>query len=111
MRIFLDTANIEEIRQGARLGIISGVTTNPSLISQEKAASYEASIKEICAIIPGPVSAEVLAEEVEPMVEQARRISTWAPNVVIKIPATAAGLEATSILCRDNIKVNFTLCF
>lgn len=111
MRIFLDTANIEEIRQGARLGIISGVTTNPSLISQEKAAGYEASIKEICAIIPGPVSAEVLAEEVEPMVEQARHISTWAPNVVIKIPATATGLEATSILARDNIKVNFTLCF
>jgi len=111
MRIFLDTANIEQIRQGAKLGIISGVTTNPSLVSKEAVADYQVTIKEICSIISGPVSAEVLAEGVEPMIEQARRISTWAPNVVIKIPATIAGLEATSALARDNIKVNFTLCF
>jgi len=111
MRIFLDTANIEQIRQAAKLGIISGVTTNPSLVSKEKAADYEATTKEICSICSGPISAEVLVEEVEPMLEQARQISTWAPNVVIKIPATTAGLEATSVLARDNIKVNFTLCF
>ncbi|MDD5038181.1 MAG: transaldolase family protein, partial [Dehalococcoidales bacterium] len=65
----------------------------------------------ICSIIPGPVSVEVLAVEVGPMIEQAQRISTWAPNIVIKIPATAAGLEVTSALARDKIKVNFTLCF
>ena len=111
MRIFLDTANIEQIRGAAKLGIISGVTTNPSLVSQEGQADYQAAIKEICSIIPGPISAEVLGEEVESMIEQARDISTWAPNIVIKIPATTTGLEATSILARDNIKVNFTLCF
>ncbi len=111
MRIFLDTANIDQIRQAAKLGIISGVTTNPSLVSKEAAADYETAIKEICSIVPGPISAEVLVEGVEPMIEQARRITTWAPNIVIKIPATTDGLEATSILARDNIRVNFTLCF
>ena len=111
MRIFLDTANIDQIRQAAKLGIISGVTTNPSLVSKEAAVDYEAAIKEICSIIPGPISAEVLVEDVESMIEQARRISTWAPNIVIKIPATAAGLEATSALAKEDIKVNFTLCF
>jgi transaldolase len=111
VRIFLDTANVEHIRKAAKLGIISGVTTNPSLVSQEGKADYQAAIKEVCSIIPGPISAEVLGEEVESMIEQARDISTWAPNIVIKIPATITGLEATSILAKDNIKVNFTLCF
>jgi len=111
MRIFLDTANLEQIRQGARLGIISGVTTNPSLVSQEEARDYEQLVKEICAIIPGPISAEVLEDELTPMIDQARQIAAWAPNVVVKIPATIVGLETTSILSKDNIKVNFTLCF
>ena len=111
MRIFLDTANVEQIREAAKLGIIDGVTTNPSLVSKEGKANYQAAIKEICSIIPGPISAEVLGEDVKSMVEQARDISSWAPNVVIKIPATATGLEVTSILAGDNIKVNFTLCF
>ena len=111
MRIFLDTANIDQIRQAAKLGIISGVTTNPSLVSKEATVDYEAAIKEICSIIPGPISAEVLVEDVEPMIEQARRISAWAPNIVIKIPATVAGLEATSALTKEDIRVNFTLCF
>ncbi len=111
MRIFLDTANIEQIKQGAKLGVVSGVTTNPSLVSKEAMTDYKTVIKEICAIIPGPISAEVLVEGVEPMIEQARDISTWAPNVVIKIPATTEGLEVTSALAKENIKVNFTLCF
>ena len=111
MRIFLDTANIDQIRQAAKLGVISGVTTNPSLVSKEGLADYKAVVKEICSIIPGPVSAEVLVEGVEPMIEQARDISTWAPNVVIKIPATTDGLEAISILAKENIKINMTLCF
>ena len=111
MRIFLDTANIDQIKRAAKLGVISGVTTNPSLVSQEGATDYEATIKEICSIIPGPISTEVLVEGVEPMIEQARQISTWAPNVIIKIPATADGLEVTSILAKEGIKVNFTLCF
>ena len=111
MRIFLDTANIDQIRQAAKLGIISGVTTNPSLVSKERATDYEATIKEICSIIPGPISTEVLVEGVEPMIEQARKISTWAPNIVIKIPATTDGVEVTSALRKEGIEVNFTLCF
>ncbi len=111
MRIFLDTANIDQIRQAAKLGIISGVTTNPTLVSKEKAADYQATIKEICSVIPGPVSAEVVVEEAESMIKQARQISTWAPNIAVKIPATTDGLEVTSALARDGIKVNFTLCF
>ncbi len=111
MRIFLDTANIDQIRQAAKLGVISGVTTNPSLVSKEGATDYEATIKEICSIISGPISTEVLVEGVEPMIGQARQISTWAPNIVIKIPATTEGLEVTSALAKEGIKVNFTLCF
>ncbi len=111
MRIFLDTANIDQIKQGAKLGIISGVTTNPSLVSKEAASDYQTVVKEICSIISGPVSVEVLAEDAETMLAQARQMSAWAPNVVIKIPATVAGLEVTSILSKEDIKVNFTLCF
>jgi transaldolase len=111
MRIFLDTANIDQIRQAAKLGVISGVTTNPTLVSKEKTADYEAIVKEICSIISGPISVEVLVEGVKPMIEQARLISSWAPNIVVKIPATTDGLEVTSTLAKENIKVNFTLCF
>jgi transaldolase len=111
MRIFLDTANIDQIRKGAKLGIVSGVTTNPTLVSKEKTADYEATVKEICSIISGPVSVEVLTGGVEAMIEQARKIAKWAPNVVIKIPATLEGLEVTSALAKEGIKVNFTLCF
>ena len=111
MRIFLDTANIDQIRQGAKLGVVSGVTTNPSLVSNEGLADYKAVVKEICSIVPGPVSAEVVVEGVQAMIEQAREIATWAPNVVIKIPATADGLEVISALAKEGIKVNMTLCF
>jgi len=111
MRIFLDTANIEQIRQATKLGVISGVTTNPSLVSKEAFTDYQAIVAEICSIVPGPISVEVLVEETASMIEQARQISTWAPNIVIKIPATLGGLEATSVLSKENIKVNFTLCF
>ncbi|MFH1032303.1 MAG: fructose-6-phosphate aldolase [Chloroflexota bacterium] len=111
MRIFLDTANLEQLKKAVNLGVVSGVTTNPSLVSKEKATSYEAIVKEICAIVPGPVSVEVLVEGVEPMFDQAKQISTWAPNIVVKIPATIEGLEVTKRLAKENIKVNFTLCF
>jgi transaldolase len=111
MRIFLDTANVDQIRQGVKLGVVSGVTTNPTLVSKEGHKDYEAVVKEICSIVPGPVSAEVVVEGVPAMLEQAREIATWAPNVVIKIPSTAEGLEITSQLAKENIKVNMTLCF
>jgi len=111
MRIFLDTANIEQIKKATRLGVISGVTTNPSLVCKEGRSDYQTVVKEICSIVHGAVSVEVLVEGVEQMIEQARDIATWAPNIVIKIPATIDGLEVTSALAKDNIKVNFTLCF
>ncbi len=111
MRIFLDTANISEIRQGVKLGVVSGVTTNPTLVSKEGLADYKACVKEICSIVSGPVSAEVVVNEVEAMLRQAREIATWAPNVVVKIPSTTQGLEVISALAKENIKVNMTLCF
>jgi len=111
MRIFLDTANIDQIRQAAKLGIISGVTTNPSLVSKEATADYETVTKTICSIVSGSVSVEVLAEDAESMIKEARIKASWAPNVTIKIPATADGLEAMSALSKENIEVNMTLCF
>jgi len=111
MQIFLDTANIDQIREAARLGIISGVTTNPSLLSKEATSDYEAVTKKICSIINGPVSVEVLSEDAESMMKEARIKAAWAPNVNIKIPITAEGLRATSVLSKENIKINMTLCF
>lgn len=111
MRIFLDTANIEEIRQAAKLGVVSGVTTNPSLVAKEERADLKAVIQEITSIIDGPISAEVFRSEAEAMIQEARKISSWSPNIVVKIPITAAGLEATSVLSQENIKCNLTLCF
>jgi len=111
MQIFLDTANIEEIKKAARLGIISGVTTNPSLLSKEATSDYETVTRKICSIVSGPVSVEVLAEDADSMIEEARAKAAWSPNVNIKIPITADGLQATSALSKENIKVNMTLCF
>ncbi len=114
MRIFLDTANLDEIRQGARLGVVSGVTTNPSLVAKEGKADlqeYREVVRKIAEIIDGPISAEVLASDVESMLEEGRWIATWTSKVVVKLPSTAAGFEATSILAKEGIKVNQTLCF
>ncbi|MBM3156094.1 MAG: fructose-6-phosphate aldolase [Chloroflexi bacterium] len=111
MRIFLDTANIDEIRQAARLGVVSGVTTNPSLVAKEKKADMKAVIQEISSIVDGPISAEVLSLEPEAMIREARNVSSWSPNVVVKIPMSAAGLEAISVLSREGIRTNLTLCF
>jgi transaldolase len=111
MRIFLDTANIGEIRQAARLGVISGVTTNPSLLAKEKRADMKAVIREISSIVDGPISAEVLSLEPEAMIREAREVSSWSPNVVVKIPMSASGLEAVSVLSKEGIRTNLTLCF
>ncbi|MBT9148815.1 MAG: fructose-6-phosphate aldolase [Dehalococcoidia bacterium] len=111
MRIFLDTANINEIRQAAKLGIISGVTTNPSLVAKENRCDLRDVIREITSIINGPISAEVLSSDPRGMIEEAQQISSWSPNVVVKIPISAAGLEAISALCLRGIKTNMTLCF
>lgn len=111
MQIFLDTANIDQIKQAAGLGIISGVTTNPSLLAKEGHADYESATKKICKIVDGPVSVEVLSEDAEAMIKEARVKAAWAPNVNIKIPITAEGLKATSVLSEEGIEVNMTLCF
>lgn len=111
MRLFLDTANIEHIRHGVSLGVITGVTTNPSLISKEGKVDYKRHVQEICSLVPGPVSTEVLSQEASGMVAEAREVASWATNVVVKIPASLQGIEATWRLSQEKIKVNFTLCF
>ncbi len=112
MKLFLDTANIDHIRHGVELGVISGVTTNPSLISKEGKLNYQQLIKKICSIVfPGPVSSEVLSQDAPGMIAEAREIAKWAENIVVKIPASLEGVKATSVLAKENIKVNFTLCF
>lgn len=98
MRIFLDTASIEEIRQATRLGIISGVTTNPSLMMRAGRSDYKEVAQEICYLVQGHVSAEVTALEADEMVAQALEIAQWSPHVAIKIPATVEGLQAISTL-------------
>ena len=111
MKIFLDTANIEHIRHGVKLGVVAGVTTNPSLVSREGNVDYRKLVQEICSIVPGSVSTEVLGQDVQAMVTEAREIAKWADNIVVKIPASLEGVEATSVLVKEDIRVNFTLCF
>lgn len=111
MRIFLDTANIEHIRHAARLGVISGVTTNPTLVAREGAGDLKAAVLEICSIVPGPISVEALNLDAEGMKREARELSSWHKNIVVKIPVSEAGLEAISVLSGENIKTNLTLCF
>jgi transaldolase len=98
MQIFLDTASVEEIKQAAKLGIISGVTTNPSLMAKEKGADYKTTVQEICSILGSCISAEVLSLKAEEMVEEAKRIATWSPHVVVKVPMTPEGIAAISVL-------------
>jgi transaldolase len=110
MKFFLDTANLDEIRRVASWGILDGVTTNPTLVSKES-GSFEDLIREICRIVPGPVSAEAVATEADAIVPEARRLAGIAPNVVVKIPVGLEGLKATRILAGEKIAVNMTLVF
>jgi transaldolase len=110
MQIFLDTANIEEIKEIASIGILDGVTTNPSLIAKEN-RDFKATIKEICDIVKGPVSAEVIATDFEGMIKEAQELASISEYVVVKIPFTYEGLKATSYLFKKNIPVNMTLIF
>lgn len=110
MKYFIDTANVEEIRKAARLGIIDGVTTNPSLIAREGREMIDV-IQEITEIINGPISAEVIALDAPGMVEEALALSELHENIVVKIPMTANGITATSILSKQGIPVNVTLVF
>jgi transaldolase len=111
MKIFLDTADIEEIRTVARWGVLDGVTTNPTLFSKTTGRTYEEVLKEICTITSGPVSAEVVAEDVEGMLTEGRAFAKLAPNIVVKVPMSVEGLEAMSRFAEEGIKTNCTLIF
>jgi transaldolase len=110
MKFFLDTANLEEIREIASWGIVDGVTTNPSLCSKEN-LKFDDLVREICRIVPGPVSVECLSISAPDIVVEARGLAAAAPNVVIKIPVSIEGLKATKALAAEGIKVNMTLVF
>jgi transaldolase len=111
VKIFLDTANVNEIREAADWGVLDGVTTNPSLVSREKGHKFEDLLREIVAIVPGPVSAEVVAFAADDMVSEGVRLSKIAPNIVIKIPMCVEGLKAIRRLTQDGISTNCTLIF
>ncbi len=110
MKIFLDTANLDEIRAGMELGLVDGVTTNPTLVAREQ-CKFKDRVIEICELVQGPVSAEVTATNFEGMLEEAREISSWSKYVVVKVPLIAEGLRAIRQLTREGIETNCTLCF
>ncbi|HEU5179251.1 MAG TPA: fructose-6-phosphate aldolase [Candidatus Polarisedimenticolia bacterium] len=110
MKFFIDTANIEEIRKAASWGILDGVTTNPSLVAKEGKDFYEA-LKEICSIVPGPVSAEVVSTTTEEMIAEGRKLARIAKNITVKIPCIPAGIPAIKALSSEGIRINVTLIF
>ncbi|HPD57382.1 MAG TPA: fructose-6-phosphate aldolase [Smithellaceae bacterium] len=110
MKFFIDTANIEEIKEGLKLGMVDGVTTNPSLIAKEK-KGFEIVIKEILNNVAGPVSLEVVSMEAKTMFEEGKRLAGWGKNVVIKVPLCTEGLKATKMFADAGIDVNQTLIF
>jgi len=110
MKIFLDTADIEEIRTAARWGVLDGMTTNPSLFAKV-GGSYDQVLAEICTLTSGPVSAEVIADDVEGMLSEGRHFAKLAPNIVVKVPMSEAGLEAIARFADEGIKTNCTLIF
>ena len=110
MKFFLDTADVSAIKTINKLGVVDGVTTNPTIISRE-GRDFETVIKEICQIVDGPVSAEVTGVTAEEMITEARDIAKWADNIVVKIPMTMEGLKAVNVLSKENIKTNVTLIF
>ena len=110
MKLFIDTANVDEIREIHAWGVLAGVTTNPSLIAKEGRNFIEV-VHEICELVQGPVSAEVVAQDPEGMIREGRLLAQVSEHVIVKVPLNAAGLEATSALAADGIKCNVTLCF
>lgn len=111
MKIFLDTANLDEIKEANSWGIVDGVTTNPSLIAKETGQKFEVIAKKICAMVKGPVSLEVISLDAQGMIKEARILSKIAKNVAVKIPMTIEGLKAVQVLVKENIKTNVTLVF
>ncbi len=110
MHLYLDTANVKEIQEGASLGLIDGVTTNPSLVAKE-GRSFKEMLAEICQMVDGPISAEVVALEAEAMVKEGRDLAKIHKNIVVKVPLIPEGLRATKKLASEGIRVNVTLCF
>ena len=110
MQIFMDTANIDEIRRGVALGVVDGITTNPSLLAKE-GVEYRDRVLEIASIVDGPISAECISTDLEPLLAEARRIAAWHENVVVKIPMGEVGLQAIKRLAAEGIRVNTTLIF
>lgn len=110
MKIFLDTANLDELKKGAAWGVVDGVTTNPSLIAREGVA-MEDQIRRICAIVDGDISAEVVATESDEMIREGRGLAKIHKNVVVKVPLTRDGIRACSALSKEGIRTNVTLCF
>ena len=114
MKFFVDTADVDEVRRAARLGVVSGVTTNPSLAVQAGVSGmegYRAAVAEIASIVDGPISIEVVSEDVEGMITEGKEYATWAPTPWVKLPSTAAGFEAMKALSDEGIEINQTLCF
>ncbi|MBK8724881.1 MAG: fructose-6-phosphate aldolase [Holophagaceae bacterium] len=111
MKFFIDTASIPDIQRIHSLGILDGVTTNPSLIAKETGKPFEAIIEEICGIVDGPISAEVISLEAPGMIEEGRKLAKIHRNVVVKVPLTAEGLKACHAFKQEGIKTNVTLCF
>ncbi|TAJ17992.1 MAG: fructose-6-phosphate aldolase [Dehalococcoidia bacterium] len=110
MKIFLDTANIDDIRRGAAMGIVDGVTTNPTLVARE-GVDYKSRVLEICSVVDGPISAECISMELETLVAEAKRVAAWHRNVVVKIPMSEVGLAAIKRVSAQGIRVNTTLVF
>jgi transaldolase len=110
MKFFIDTANIDEIKEANSMGMVDGVTTNPSLIAKE-GRDFEEIIKEICQIVDGPISAEVISIDTKGMIKEARHLAKIHDNIVVKIPMTVDGLKATRALSEEGIKTNVTLAF
>ena len=111
MKFFLDTANIDEIKEAASWGILDGVTTNPTLVSREGKVDFKERIRQICEVVKGPVSAEVVSTDYDGMVREALELSKIAENVTVKIPMTKDGIKAVSTLSREGVKTNVTLVF
>ncbi len=110
MKFFVDTAQVDEIKKALELGILDGVTTNPTLVAKT-GRGFKEVITEICSLVPGPVSAEVVSLDAQGMIREARELASWAPNIVVKIPITEEGLKAIKVLSQEGIKVNTTLIF
>ncbi len=111
MKLWADTGNLDEIRTAQAWGVIDGVTTNPTLIAKEGVSDFKSHIQEICSIVDGPVSAETVTTTAEELIEEARELRSWAPNVVVKIPLIPEGLKAVKVCAEEGIPTNVTLCF